>query len=535
MGGGRAHNGAVQQIIWVVEEVQTRVFYSDCEDSTRNVVVLALLDVSKAFDKFNRNVLIKKLIDLGICDKLLQIVISFFHNRTQRVCVDNEFSNTTRTCNGGPQGSVITLFCWLVYINDLATAAGSALFVDDVSLWLSSPNAPDVITKLNQELTRIYNWSVANSVIFDFKKFHLFDLGLQRLPSGVDSQVFFGNENPPWSTSAKYLGLVVDNNLSFVSMITNTYGRLCARAKLFFNHTNRFTGADPKTLENMFKIWILPVFDYASPVWIFRIRDLRCFHFESPLLTKYKKPFGKLNKFYMKCARNVLGVPPGTGNMAVLVRLGWLPLDYFLALRACVWYLKVIKGEAGLAAKRLVVDTFADDELWTNTCLFKPAFSLLTRLSKLTGINIFDLSPKDRVEGIKSAMFQELTMIWHNATISRFTFGIHPVWKENNLERQMVNRRSICIYHQYAVGRAPTRDYYFSIHKCDSPLCRFGCPENETINHVVFSCKFNSKQRAVLIMKCNDLKINFTLKNLLINKSLQILVEKFLLNAHNDN
>ena len=76
----------------------------------------------------------------------------------------------------------------------------------------------------------------------------------------------------------------------------------------------------------------------------------------------------------MKCARNVLGVPPGTGNLAVLVRLGWLPLDYFLALRACIWYLKVIKGEAGLASKKLVFDTYKDDELWTNTCLFKPAF-----------------------------------------------------------------------------------------------------------------------------------------------------------------
>ena len=64
----------------------------------------------------------------------------------------------------------------------------------------------------------------------------------------------------------------------------------------------------------------------------------------------------------MKCARNVLGVPPGTGNFAVLIRLGWLPLGYFLALRACVLYLKVIKGEAGSAAKKLVFDT------WTINC-----------------------------------------------------------------------------------------------------------------------------------------------------------------------
>ena len=110
-----------------------------------------------------------------------------------------------------------------------------------------------------------------------------------------------------------------------------------------------------------------------------------------------------------------------------------------------------------------------------------------------------------------------------------------PVVRTNKKKIDFFRLRSICIYHQYAVGRAPTREYLFSTHKCDPPLCRNGCHENESINHVVFVCKFNSKQRAVLIKKCNDLKIKFTLKNLLINKRLQILVEKFLLNAHNDN
>ena len=87
-------------------------------------------------------------------------------------------------------------------------------------------------------------------------------------------------------------------------MIDNTHVRLRCRAKRLFNHTNRVSGADPKTLENIFKIWFLPVFDYASPIWIFRIRDFRCFHFEKPLLNKYKRPFGKLNNFYMKSIKS---------------------------------------------------------------------------------------------------------------------------------------------------------------------------------------------------------------------------------------
>ena len=128
-------------------------------------------------------------------------------------------------------------------------------------------------------------------------------------------------------------------------MLKSIHGKLRVRAMRLFNHTDRVSGADPKTLDNIFKIWFRPVFDYACPVWIFRIRDLRCFHYNTPFLSKYKKAYGKLNTFYMKCARNILGVPPGSGNMAVLIRLGWLPLDYFLAMRACVWYLKMSSQE----------------------------------------------------------------------------------------------------------------------------------------------------------------------------------------------
>ena len=533
-GGGRARNGAVQQIIRVVEEVQTQVFYSDCDSCPSNAVALALLDVSKAFDKFNRHILIKKLILLGVHGKLLMSVISYFHNRRQRVRVGDAFSDILVTNNGGPQGSVITLFCWLVYINDLATDAGSALFVDDVALWVSNPDATNLLAKLNSELTRVYNWAVLNSVVFDFKKFHIFDLGKQSLPSNSHNNVYFGPENPPWSSVAKYLGLVFDRKLSFIEMMTHVHSRLFETGrKRFFHHCGRASGANPKCLENIFKIWLLPVFDYASAIWIFRIKDLTCFHHSSPILNKYKDAFGKLNSFYMKCARNILGVPPGTGSMAVLVRLGWLPLDYYLALRACIWYLKVINGEAGLSVKKLAFDVYADDELWSNTCLFKPAFLFLTRLSKLSGINLFVLSPKDRVDEIKKAMFLELTAIWETTSISRFTFKIHPMWKKINLNRNMVSKLSTSYYHQYALNRADLNERLCKIKISDTPRCRNGCNKIETVDHILFKCKTYETIRNEIKALCVASNLKFNITTLLNNELLKQLVEKFLLLIHN--
>eukprot|EP00493_Phyllostaurus_siculus_P019549 UN19859 len=72
------------------------------------------------------------------------------------------------------------MFCWLVYIDDIAFQAkhaGMSLFMDDVSLWISHPNPNEAIRMLNADLASIYDWSIFNQVCFDASKFHLFDLG----------------------------------------------------------------------------------------------------------------------------------------------------------------------------------------------------------------------------------------------------------------------------------------------------------------------------------------------------------------------
>ena len=51
----------------------------------------------------------------------------------------------------------------------------------------------------------------------------------------------------------------------------------------------------------------------------------------------------------MRYMRNILGVPDSTSQLAVLVRLGIMPLNYLLAYRSAIWYLKLIRGLCGPA------------------------------------------------------------------------------------------------------------------------------------------------------------------------------------------
>ena len=78
-----------------------------------------LTDLSKAFDFLDHELLIAKLNAYGFSRSALLFVRSYLDNRKQRVKVNGSFSTWTKTSLGVPQGSVLGLLLFNIYLNDL--------------------------------------------------------------------------------------------------------------------------------------------------------------------------------------------------------------------------------------------------------------------------------------------------------------------------------------------------------------------------------------------------------------------------------
>ena len=114
-----------------------------------------LMDLSKAFDTIDHELLLAKLHTYGFDRNSLVLVKSYLSNRWQRTKVNNYFSSWTELIQGVPQLSVWGPLLFNIYINDLLYVLlniETCNYADDTTLHASSESILDLMTKLSMIL-----------------------------------------------------------------------------------------------------------------------------------------------------------------------------------------------------------------------------------------------------------------------------------------------------------------------------------------------------------------------------------------------
>ena len=107
---------------------------------------ILFLDLKKAFDTADHEILLSKLERYGIRGRTLQWFISYILERKQMCKINNSISNVKKIRCGVPQGSNLGPLLFLIYINDLPNCLETiraSMFVDDTNICCS--NSPSDI------------------------------------------------------------------------------------------------------------------------------------------------------------------------------------------------------------------------------------------------------------------------------------------------------------------------------------------------------------------------------------------------------
>ena len=116
------------------------------------------LDLQKAFDVVDHNILLGKLENLGIKNKVLEWFRSYLSNRSQIVDINGEISEEAKINISVMQGSILGPLLFLIFINDLPNASELLrllLFADDTCALDSDNDLNLLITRVNAELKKL--------------------------------------------------------------------------------------------------------------------------------------------------------------------------------------------------------------------------------------------------------------------------------------------------------------------------------------------------------------------------------------------
>ena len=127
------------------------------------------VDLKKAFDTVDHNILLKKLDYYGVRGIANEWFASYLKNRKQFVSIGGHISSTQVIQTGVPQGSVLGPLFFLLYINDLNKSIKNH-FADETNILLSNKSVELLAKNMNQDPKNLPQCLKANTLSLNVKK-----------------------------------------------------------------------------------------------------------------------------------------------------------------------------------------------------------------------------------------------------------------------------------------------------------------------------------------------------------------------------
>ena len=232
-----------------------------------NFVIGVFLDYSKAFDCINHSILLQKLHYYGIRGVALEWFKSYLSDRKQFVYFNNTKSNYRNVTCGVPQGSILGPILFLIYINDIVNVSNllfPILFADDSNVFHAGKDPNEMINVMNIELNKLSIWLKANKLSLNVKKTHFMFFSPPRKKAEFSNRLTIQGENINQVHETKFLGVMVDDKLSWASHINYISKKVSKGIGILYKARKYL----PKScLVTLYYSFIYPYLNYCLEVW----------------------------------------------------------------------------------------------------------------------------------------------------------------------------------------------------------------------------------------------------------------------------
>ena len=228
-----------------------------------------LMDLSKAFDTLDHDLLIAKLHAYGFGKEALRLIKSYLSDRWQRTKINTSYSSWSALMRGVPQGSVLGPLLFNFYINDLffLIVIDICNYADDNTPYTVDMCLEKLMAKLECATNSAMEWLSYNGMKLNSKKCHLLVCGhkFEGMICKIENTMVIETH------LVKLLGITIESELTF----NKHMAIVCKKASQKLNALSRLCGLisfdKRKLLMNAF---FNSQFSYSPLVWMFHNRQI---------------------------------------------------------------------------------------------------------------------------------------------------------------------------------------------------------------------------------------------------------------------
>ena len=133
--GFRQNRATTDQVLKLIQSASDQLHSTAQNKST----ICTFFDYEKAYDKVWRDVLMHKMVEMGVPGRFLRYIRHFLSGRVTTAMVNGVKSKKFRLNEGLPQGSCISPLLFLIFINNIDAELHPdtlvSLFADDTAIW----------------------------------------------------------------------------------------------------------------------------------------------------------------------------------------------------------------------------------------------------------------------------------------------------------------------------------------------------------------------------------------------------------------
>ena len=465
--------------------------------SEKKSTFCAFIDMEKAFDFLDRNLLLYRLLLYKIDGKLFKSIRALYGHTSACVKLNANFSSWFMSNCGVRQGDSLSPILFALYINDLAREIidlnkgikldniniSILLYADDIVLISESEQ------NLQDMLDYMHRWCFKWKLKLNVDKSSVVHFRPKRQRRSEFS-FHFGPNNLNTVDKYKYLGILIDEHLTYehcAKVLSDSAGRALGG---IINKFKSLRDVGFTTFERMYDAGVMTVNNYASEIWGFK--DFQC----------CKKVQNRAMRYY-------LGVHKFAPISGMQGDLGWLSVRYRRYKCMVNYWNRLVKMSDNRLTKRVFIyDRERNRDNWSSD---------MRIVYLLLGMDdIFDSNTVCNKINVADELSRINNIHWHNEIQNKPKLRTYVLFKNNvNIEsyvKKHMQKRTRSCFAQFRLGILPL---HIETGRYDNtPLLARTCKlcESEQIEdeyHFLMVCPVYTELRLQLFQKSSILISNF--------------------------